>query len=977
MLGLYEHNEKAYNNAVKMLERTNKAAIIHPTGTGKSFIGFKLCADNPEKTICWLSPSDYIFKTQLENLKKAADGFEPANIRFFTYARLMNMTKNEVLEIKPDYIILDEFHRCGAEMWGKGVDRLLNAYPAVPVLGLSATSIRYLDNRRDMSDELFDGNVASQMTLGEAVVRGILSPPTYVTTIYSYQGDVEKYQKRVSVIRNKAMRDKAEKKLALLRRTLENADGLDVIFKKYITEKNGKYLVFCASKEHMDEMLSHTEEWFGAIDKAPHIYQAYSFDAEANKNFADFKSDTGEHLKLLFCIDMLNEGVHVEDISGVILFRPTISPIIFKQQIGRAMSAGSGKSAVILDVVDNISSLYSIGAIQEEMQDAIDFYNCSGESRRVVNESFKVIDEVYDCRRLFDELEETLAASWDLMYAEAEKYYTEQGNLLPESDYVTELGYPLGQWLVTQRQVYRGTRTEHLSAERIKKLENIGMCWLTRSERLWDESYQLAKSFYEENGHLNVTSSHPALAAWIIRQRKKWREGAIEDNEYELLSQIGMVWEIENSWSVNYPKAMAFFEEHGHLDIPANYVTSDGVKLGVWYRLIKNSYRDGILSEDKRQSLEDIGMQWTSVKTRTWMQYYELAKRYYEEHDNLDVHLKYIAEDGKNLGVWISSQRYSKKRGKLTKEQVDLLEQIGMSWHQFSNKWQVGYGYAAQYYHETGNVNAAVDYINAEGFKLGGWLSNQRNKYKNGKLKPSQIKLLEQLGISWIQADDFWRQGYNEAAKYYNENNNLFTNTSYITDTGFKLGNWIANQRVRYKANRLTKEQIRLLEKIGMCWNANEEKWKAAYGQAVTFFNEHGHLNIKNDYVTPAGIHLGEWLASNRMSYRKGKLEENKADLLEAIGIVWNPKDAQWEHAYRVAQQYADNHGGIGNISSSLVIDGVRLYEWLRGQMRNYKRGALTQDKRQRLEEIGVIFEQKSIFIKNHTPEHKRERIVV
>ena len=116
MIKLFEHNEKAYNSVVAMLEETSKAAVIHPTGTGKSFIGFKLCEDNPDKTMCWLSPSDYIFKSQLENLAKAANGFQPNNIKFFTYAKLMNLSEEELADINPDYIILDEFHRCGAQM---------------------------------------------------------------------------------------------------------------------------------------------------------------------------------------------------------------------------------------------------------------------------------------------------------------------------------------------------------------------------------------------------------------------------------------------------------------------------------------------------------------------------------------------------------------------------------------------------------------------------------------------------------------------------------------------------------------------------------------------------------------------------------------------------------------------------------------------------------------------------------------------
>jgi len=177
MIDLFKHNKEAYEATVRMLSERGKAAVIHPTGTGKSFIGFKLCEDNPDKTICWLSPSRYIYQTQLENLKEVSDGYTPDNIKFYTYAKLMLMGKDEITEIKPDYIILDEYHRVGAEQWGQGVDNVLEIYHDVPVLGLSATAIRYLDNQRNMTEELLDGNIASEMTLGESIVRDILAPP--------------------------------------------------------------------------------------------------------------------------------------------------------------------------------------------------------------------------------------------------------------------------------------------------------------------------------------------------------------------------------------------------------------------------------------------------------------------------------------------------------------------------------------------------------------------------------------------------------------------------------------------------------------------------------------------------------------------------------------------------------------------------------------------------------------------------------
>ena len=332
LLQLFEHNEKAYRSAVQMMEECGKAAIVHPTGTGKNYIAFKLIEEHPADTIFWLSPSEYIFKTQIENLKRQAPDISLANVHFYTYAKLMCCATEEleaIAGVNPAYIILDEFHRVGAECWGASTLELLKLCPDAKILGLSATNIRYLDNNRDMAEELFDGHIASEMTLGEAIVRGILPAPKYVTTVYQYQKELTRYQNRIDNLRSAGIQDVNQKYLDALRRALEKADGLDEVFARHITNKSGKYIVFCANKEHMDEMISHVPEWFAGVNPDVAVYEAYSDDPGTDRAFADFKADQSKCLKLLFCIDMLNEGVHVEGISGVILLRPTISPIIY------------------------------------------------------------------------------------------------------------------------------------------------------------------------------------------------------------------------------------------------------------------------------------------------------------------------------------------------------------------------------------------------------------------------------------------------------------------------------------------------------------------------------------------------------------------------------------------------------------------------------------------------------------------------
>lgn len=905
---LYEHNRQAYDAALSMLSVTGKAAIVHPTGTGKSFIGFKLCEDHPTSVICWLSPSEHIFKTQLENLA-AAEASIPENIRFFTYAKLMFMSDEQLADIQPDYIILDEFHRCGAQMWGKGVQTLLSLHEDVPLLGLSATNIRYLDSCRDMTDELFDGHIASKMTLGDAAVRGILNPPTYVTALYSYQKDLEKYELRVHNARMKGVREAGERYLEALRRALEKAEGLADIFGKHVQRQNGKYIVFCAGVEHMHEMIGHVPEWFSKIDGNPHVYSAYSSDPETSKAFMDFKADTSNHLKLLFCIDMLNEGIHVDDISGVILFRPTVSPIIYKQQIGRALCAGKSNTPLILDIVDNISNLYSINTIQDEMNEAIDFYRYIGKSQYIVNETFRVVDEVHDCKRLFDELEDTLSASWDVMYAQAKQYYEENGDLLPPHAYITEEGNKLGQWVIAQRT---GRAKNKLSARRIQRLDDIGMSWQTQKERFWEACFHLAEVFFREHGHLRITAKHsPRLAKWIIDQRKKYRDDLLTDEQYQRLTKIGMVWEPEDKWAVKFEAARAFYVENGHLDIPATHVTADGITLGAWYRGVRQQFLDGTLARERIAQLEEIGIEWVSIQTRIWMQHYELAKRYRRQHGDLNVSLTYTTTDGVRLGTWISGQRHAFAKGKLPQKQIDLLDQIDMSWHHFKSRWDTAYSYVEAYHAESGSANVPADYIAPNGFSLGAWVAAQRLKYAAGKLKAKQIERLEQLGLHWNPTDAFWQKGRDYAREYHIAQGHLNVPLSYITEDGFRLGSWINNQRNRYKQSLLSREQIEQLEQIGMVWYPREARWEDGYAYARQYYHEKGDLGVPSPYVTQDGFKLGSWIASQRTSYKKGKMDAARVTRLEAIGMIWPTREGQLKQDFLQIEQGANSRRSV------------------------------------------------------------------
>ena len=912
-ISLFEHNETAYAAALSLMKKTGKAAIVHPTGTGKSFIGFKLCEDNPNKKICWLSPSEYIFKTQLENLSAVSDGYQPKNTVFYTYARLMNMSESEIAEIAPDYIILDEFHRAGAEEWGKGVRKLLECCIGRSVLGLSATNVRYLDNQRDMADELFDGNIASYMTLGEAIVRGILNAPKYVLSVYSCRKSLKKYEERVRRQKSKATRDAAEEYLEELRRSLDKAEGIDGIFKKHITDKNGKYIVFCSDYEHLCEMTEKVPEWFGAIDEAPHIYKAYSEDPSADTAFAAFKRDDSEHLKLLFCIDMLNEGIHIDDVSGVILLRPTVSPIIYKQQIGRALSAGKKTHPVIFDIVLNIENLYSIGSVEDEMQAATAYYRNRGEDGKISVENFRIYDEVKECRLLFNRLNDALSASWEYMYGAAKRYREVHGDLNVEKRYITAEGYSLGTWLNTQRLVYAGKSRGILTDEQIEKLNAIGMRWESAKDVAWEKNFAAAKEYFSEYGALLPSAADKAyrgvkLGRWISQLRSYRKSGIcsayLTDERIKQLDGIGMVWDVPDYlFEKNYAALLEYYKENGNADVPGYYVTADGLRLGTWVLNLrsrkKKTGQGARLTEEQIKRLDDLNFCWNGLHGNTWDKAYEAACEYRKKHGDMKIPVAYVTEDGIKLGIWL--RRQTDIGEKLSEERKAKLTALGVSFEK-ADSWEIRYALAKAYYEEHGHLDIPPKY-KVNGIWLSKWVNEQRQIYignrENKRLTDDRIARLNEIGMVWDNSIekrslDAWEERYAEAKLYFETHGNLAVPTDYVGSDGKKLGVWVVAQRRYYAKGKLRKEQIDRLSAVGMDWmSPSARAWETHFESCRRYYEKYGSLNVPLYYTEPDGFRLGMWIwrmRTGKTELRTDGENGNQLERLESVGFSGRKK---------------------------------------------------------------------------------------
>lgn len=823
MLDLYDHNRKAYHAALELMATTGKAAVIHPTGTGKSIIAFKLIEDHPEKRVCWFSPSSYIVATQRENVRRIEPNFSDENVTYCTYARLMYMDQAEVDALCPDYIVLDEFHRCGASEWGKGIASVLKQYPDVPLLGLSATNIRYLDQRRDMAAELFDGNIASEMSVAEAITMGILPAPTYVIAMISYQKELERYERRINSFRYRNNYDENTKYLEALRRALEKSDGLDQIFQKHMRVKSGKYIVFCSSREHMDLVKEQVPQWFSGVDREPHVYCVCSEEPGSEQAFLDFKSDVSNHLKLLLCIDMLSEGIHVDDISGVILLRPTTSPIVYKQQIGRALAAGKSGNPLIFDVVNNFDSLVSVSWMQEEIKNSLSYYQERGLEHLEVDDYFRVIDEVRECRVLLGELEKSLSATWDVNYDAAKAYYHQQGHLNVPAAYRTENGIQLGAWIGSQRRLYHGAYRGSLTEDRIARLNLIGMVWENRYEHSWESYFQSAEEYYIEHGDLKVprnyvTESGVLLGKWIYRQLNNY--GKLSEEKITRLNGIGMNW--STNWESRYETAKDFLLSHPDYELSQSTVIGD-FWVGKWLVKQLRSLEDGSLLPDQRVKMQDLvektGVDGHTQTQRKWMRNFQHAEILTEQYGSWKNWEQ--TEETKSTLLWIRQQKKKLKAGQVPERETQLLQRIGIVSEEDS--WMKHFQLAEKYYSQYGNLDVPSSYITPDGVRLGTWISRQRRLYRESSgdkgLLDVQIKMLEGLSMEWDLHRKAFETGLSAAERYYKAEGNLNVPARYVDDTGYPLYQWMCD--VRKKKNKLQERDKAKLDAMQFAWERN------------------------------------------------------------------------------------------------------------------------------------------------------------
>lgn len=636
---------EAYGAINKSIEEIGKAGIVLPTGTGKTYLALKLIEDNlDKKQILYISPSPTINvqvrqKIKEIYLKKEAEEIL-SKVKFVTYSGLdvrFKRDKFDMKEYNSDVIILDEVHRSGAEDWGKAVDYLLETNDNAQILGMTATPLR--SDGQNMIEKRF-GDIAYELKLSEAVARGILTLPTYISSRYIFEEDIQNIQGKINNIDDENKKKEFQEKLDNAKKTIEEGSGIKEILGKHM--KDGRWLVFCNPGDNIEELQTQArkEGWFDEINENQTFLTVESTrpDIENDMALRKFERKGGEDLRILYSKNMLNEGIHNEEITGEVMLRQTKSYILFTQQLGRILSKDRPETPTVLDLVGNIKYFKEFRLeIQNIIRQGIE----RGDTRynEKTLEQFRILEEQEDFIQAFEQIEASIEEymsktsieeTLDILekieeegidVAKIQRFIKKDKKI--RSTYLYEIpdvnieriiekyklnrNYPIGMKISRMVQAYNGTSDAAIKEEDKRRIEKFG---LIKEKTVLEEALEVIEILSQEG--IDVIS----IKNFVTNEEKK---------------RSTYLYEVEDD------RIESIIKEYG---LDRNYPI--GAKISALKRTYRGKSSSYNITEEAKKRIESLGLITKSTTEETL----DILETLKEEGINISKIKPRITENG-------------------------------------------------------------------------------------------------------------------------------------------------------------------------------------------------------------------------------------------------------------------------------------------------------------------------------------------
>jgi superfamily II DNA or RNA helicase len=332
----------------------------------------------------------------------------------------------------------------------------------------------------------------------------------------------------------------------------------------------------------------------------------------------------------------------------------------------------------------------------------------------------------------------------------------------------------------------------------------------------------------------------------------------------------------------------------------------------------------------------------------SWLYYFGLLQNFKELHGHTNVPSTY--EENSSLATWVIYQRVQYKKNRLSKERIQKLESLEFVWDPIDSAWEEMFLDLCKYKEQKGHCSVPQIYV--ENQKLANWVAVQRRNHTKDMLSKEQIAKLEAIGFIWDPNNTAWEKAFEELCKFQAETRHCIVPKEFPEN--LKMGAWVAKQRRLFNSNHLSKARIEKLESIGFIWHTKNNRWQKNLHRLGEFKKRTGHYNVLKE--NPQDLQFDSWMRTQRTSYRKGTLSQERIDALEAIGFPWElSSETEWEEMLLALCKYKAEHNDC--MVPKKYPSNPKLASWVANQRQYYREGSLSKDKIARLETCGFVWE--------------------
>ena len=493
------------------------------------------------------------------------------------------------------------------------------------------------------------------------------------------------------------------------------------------------------------------------------------------------------------------------------------------------------------------------------------------------------------------------------------EYIEEFKTILVSQKYVCKDGYRLGFW-ISQNRINYLARNEsqeykmkkHLGTMKeyqIKALNDVGMIWDVL-EYQWFQGLkyfdEYIKEFNTSYASKTVIYKDYKLGAWLSRQRLDYNNNELSQERIDLLNQRNMIWDCSINYNEMFENGFKYLEKYvklyGNALVPEEFVIDD-FTLGRWINSQRRKYKNylvpgtnkscGTLTNEQVKRLEALGMVWDVLENQ-WDIGYEKFKKYVKTNKHSVISVGCVFEDFP-LGTWICHRRADYKKGKLSKEQIDSLEKLGMIW-KANNKGSSSFPeYLIYCYFKSIYGENKVFYRDKSlGFEIDVYIPHLKiaieydggRFHKNNKNDLSKNKKIEELEIFLYRFREFETNKLEDTKYLKNIYLEKFKEYDYLVE---KLNN-------QFKLNVEIDIQKCFNEYVENTFNGLDSNWYDNYYLLKEYINNNGTKGI-NQSLVYKDKKIGCWLARQRTKNRKGTLSNKQIELLNSLKVLENKKD--------------------------------------------------------------------------------------